>query len=434
MLPSLAVALLVAQGPQDPAPVTLGQLAAIARQRAEELRPKQAAALEPFLGDLTLRYEENRTFLDRRLPEIAALGDAIVPLLLENLQPKREGEAGARNVADNSRRVLEHLEPASFVDELLQLLASDSDTARHNAIVLLGQTRSRRAASALIEALDKVSGPLQLDTVRALLRLRAGDAAPKVAALLANGSQELRAAAAAFLAEHADPSVREPVLAALGDARDAAVVLDLVRYLEQATPKTARAALALAPLLLSEVLDRQQQARLARALGTIAPEGHAETLAVCRKILETDGDTGALGRAAMLTMRDLGDKDGIRILLDNLKDRINRERRSPEWYVRRGEAYVELESWPRAARDYEEAIKFSRSTNEQQMLYGRLALCEAGRERWSSVVRAWRDGNLSHAAIMRQAERYPPVRAALEQRTVQRYLDSLPRDADSNGR
>jgi tetratricopeptide (TPR) repeat protein len=207
-----------------------------------------------------------------------------------------------------------------------------------------------------------------------------------------------------------------------------------VRYLERAAPKSATAAAALLPLLAGDLLDRQQQGAVARALATIAPDGHAETIAACRKVLEGDGDTGTLGRACMLTMRDLGEKDGIRLLLDNLRDRINRERRSPEWFVRRGEAYVELEDWTRAARDYEEAIRHTRSTNEQQMLYGRLALCEAARERWSNVVRAWRDGNLSHAAILRQAERYPAIRSALEQRSVQRYLDSLPRESATNGR
>lgn len=427
----LATALAAQPTAQNPSPPddqrpTLEQLAKIARQRAEKQRPKQLAALEPFLSDLALDYSANEVHLRDRLAKVAELGDGIVPLLLENLKPKDEGDAVARNIAANSARVLAQLEPASFADELLQLARGDSSSARGHALSLLGRTESRAAATFLVAHLDEAKGQELLKTIEALTELKARDAAPKIASLLKSEDARVRVAASAFLATNPHPAALDAVVGAIVSERGADVVLACVRYLQQAASRNGAAADALAPLLRDDRLDRQRLVEVVRSLAGIAPEGHQPTLDACKRILDEEQDTGELGRACMLTMRDLGDKSGIRILFDNLRDRIKRLKDFDN-YMRRGEAYIDLEEWSRAARDFEEAIKEARSSSVRQTLYRRLALCEASRERWSNLVKAWKDGRVGRDAIMQDAEQYEAVRKALDQRRVQTHLESLPK-------
>ena len=53
------------------AQISVRDLPEIARARAERLRPKQLAALEPFWADLSLQYEGNQEFLDRRISALS---------------------------------------------------------------------------------------------------------------------------------------------------------------------------------------------------------------------------------------------------------------------------------------------------------------------------------------------------------------------------
>ena len=115
------------------AQVSLRDLPKVARARAERLRPKQVAALEPFWADLSLEYEGNQEFLDRRILEAADLGDSVVPMLLEKLRPAQDTDT-ARALAGNCRRVLARLDPASFVDALAELARGNHGIARSEAI------------------------------------------------------------------------------------------------------------------------------------------------------------------------------------------------------------------------------------------------------------------------------------------------------------
>ena len=130
------------------------------------------AALEPFWADLSLDYGNNREFLDRRVVEAARLGDSVVPLLLEKLQPVQSSEA-AQNLAGNCRRVLERLDPGSFVDALAELTRGSSSVARSEAIRLLGFARVPQAVAVLVDLADEaVTGDAE-EAASAIALLRA---------------------------------------------------------------------------------------------------------------------------------------------------------------------------------------------------------------------------------------------------------------------
>src|SRR5512134_2351089 len=103
---ALLLAVILVRLPSQSEPTTqpapngsqLERVLAIAKARAERQRPALEAALRPFLPDLSLSYAENRPFLDRRIAEIAALGEGIAPMLLEYLAPGDDSPA-TRNLA-----------------------------------------------------------------------------------------------------------------------------------------------------------------------------------------------------------------------------------------------------------------------------------------------------------------------------------------------
>ncbi|MDP6929529.1 MAG: hypothetical protein QF412_07500, partial [Planctomycetota bacterium] len=113
---------------------TLKQLAALARERAKRQRPIQLEKLQPYLRDLRLNYEDNKEFLNSRMDQIVALGDSLLPVLLDMLTPSEEGDPGARNTAANTALILLRLDPSSFVNSLLEIAAGDNYTATSYAI------------------------------------------------------------------------------------------------------------------------------------------------------------------------------------------------------------------------------------------------------------------------------------------------------------
>ena len=72
---------LTALGAQDP--IGLSGLPELARQRSVRQRPKQIEALKPFIVDLELDPRFNWRVIASTVDKVVALGDGIVPVLLE---------------------------------------------------------------------------------------------------------------------------------------------------------------------------------------------------------------------------------------------------------------------------------------------------------------------------------------------------------------
>jgi HEAT repeat protein len=411
---------------QPTGPVRLGELPALAKARAARQRPAQQAALQPFLQDLTLNYAENQEFLDRRLGEIVQLGDAIVPLLLEMLSPADDSQ-GARYLASNCAHVLRQMDPGAFVDALLEILEGRNHVARYHAIALLGYSKSRNAAHRLSQILPLLKDGLLVRAIDSLSVLGAPEATPSVIAVLQNQDRFVRRAALEFLAACQASEGIDAALQAMAAEKNPTLLPAYTAYFAAAAKGHAAAADALLPLLSGEQLDKEQVTALVQSLATIAPEGHAGTLQALRQILQQD-ETGALGRAAALTMRDLGDKKGLQVLFANLDTKVNRRKKDSLVWSQRGDAWFAIGKWAEATRDYEAAIENTKSPTLQSFLHTAIAKCEARRGRWPRAQQALKDAGLTYEAALKEIERDEPLRKGMDEKSFRKFVESLPRE------
>src|SRR5262245_24560115 len=231
LLPSLLPALLCS--PMLEAQIQLAGLPKLARDRAERSRPVQEKALEPFWADLALSYHENQPFLDPRIADAAALGDSVVPLLLEKLQPTQVSEK-ARNLASNCRRVLERLDPGSFTDALVELANGNNEVARSEAIRLLGFANTPQSVMVLSDLLDRTVGEEKSLVLRSLRLLKAAGPAAKIAPMLASSDRQVRADVLAYLVAARPSTVVDTVVQAMSAEKDNRLLPDYIAYFSAA--------------------------------------------------------------------------------------------------------------------------------------------------------------------------------------------------------
>ena len=348
------------------AQVKLADLPELARARAAARRPALEQALAPFLDDLGLEYSSNKTYLSERLDDVVALGGGIAPLLLERLTPPDDTKK-ALHRAENSRRVLERLDPASFETALVDLLDGESATARRSAIVLLAQAKTPGAARALGARVATLTPPEhRAMAVEAIAEIGDPASAAHVLPLLADTEETVRAAALDWVdraASDASP-VRDALLAGLKRERVPTLMPRFVRALATRAKNDTEVADALRPLLTDTRLSRQGLQTMLRGLGAIAPQGHEPSLKALTAIV--DRDSGPTGLSAATAMRDLGNRKGLETLYENLSKTIkdNRPKRRalrPSWSGDAGfrtaqqgcqrlrEGRPVLEIWPHAS-------------------------------------------------------------------------------------
>ncbi|MEZ5965889.1 MAG: hypothetical protein R3F56_18785 [Planctomycetota bacterium] len=424
-LATTIAALLLALPVAAQAGARLGDIPALARARNERLRPKMEASLKPYLADLAMDYglASNRAYLNRRLVEVAALGDSIVPLLLEKLQPA-EGTSDELNTAANAARVLEKLGPSGFVQPLIDLARSENAIARAHAIPLLGASGHVEAARFLENSLTGLPKSHQAAAVRALAMLGRRDAGAKVAELLDTTSMSLRGACLAFLDQLGGPAHKKAVLAALrNESQDDLFPLYLA-YLHHHVPEDADAAAVLLGLLDSGRLIPPRRTDVVRALATVAPKGHDAT---CAKLKATiaSGELSALGRACATTMMSLGDKTGRKELFDGLDADVRKSPRVPIVLANRGQAQFEFENWNDAIRDFKEALRLARSSNAKRefSLWIARAYVHQGQARRAAA--ALREGSVNRIEIEDAASHDPAFKDALAENSD---LKALMRD------
>jgi tetratricopeptide (TPR) repeat protein len=417
------------------AQVSLSDLPALARSRAERLRPAQEKALEPFWADLALDYmRDNAQYLDQRIAQVAALGDGVVPLLLEKLQPV--ANAGpARNLADNCRRVLERLDPGSFLDALVELARSSNEVARLEAIQLLGSSDSLRAVPVLASMLEQGRPAETTLLLEALARLRDPSVAAQIAPMLGSADRNIRGGVLAYLVAAAPPVAVPVALQALGNETDRSLLPGYVEYFAAVAHEDDAVAGALLPLLDRERLDWRDTRRLVQVLATVAPRNSDAVTRRLHAMLDT-GDTGALGLEAALTLRALGDKNGLKKVLGALNEQLKRPQRrnEPQLYEDRANLYFATEDWKDAADDYERVLELSQSPLLQRKIRQQLVRCEARRSRFDKVLKHLKDSGLGFDEIAALGREDAAVQEALARPSVRTWLQSLPRDRSGNGR
>ncbi|MCR9248387.1 MAG: hypothetical protein NXI31_25440 [bacterium] len=424
VLLSLAIALPATFGAPLLAQVKLTELANIARGRAERARPAAEKALAPFLTDLKLSYRANHQFLDKRIADAAELGDSVVPLLLEKLEPKQASEA-ARNLAGNCRRVLERLDPASFVDALAELLDSRYEVTRREAIRLLGYAVTPQAERLLVDRLGNSAGQDQLLVLGALRRHRSKAAAQQAVGLLGSTDRSLRTEVLDYLTAAEAGEVADTVVQALSNEQEDRLLTRYIQYFAAAVKRHDGAARALLGLL-GERVDWQDTRQIVRALATVAPEDHDPTKTRLHRLLE-DEKTSSLAVETAITLRAIGDRQGVTRLKRTLDDALRRPQRKREaaLYQQRASLLFAIGDYSDAADDYEKIIEYSGGVSLTRFAYVGLIRCEAHRRRWSQLTKAMRNSGMTVAELEALGLDDPVMQTALQHDRVKSALKKL---------
>jgi hypothetical protein len=408
--------------------ISIRELPALARARAERQRPALLAQLEPFLSDLRTDYQRNASILDGTIEKVAALGAPLVPILIDYLTPADPADNRARWLAANAARVLERLEPAEHLDTWLELLDGEHPLGRRAALRLIAAAGpDPRSEAALARTFPKLDATADLLTALAAAeRLETPVLAPLAARHLAAPEAELRAAVLEHLAHFGHTGARQEVVQALRRETDNALLGRYVALLQKIAARDEAVADALVPLIEGVRLDPEDLRSLVRALGTIAPAGHRETRRVLLELLER-GEVGSLGIEAALTLQAIDEKRGRKLLFDNLSERIRQRRGEAGAFADRGEALFAFGLYKDAIDDYENAVKYGRSDSRQAAYYLQIARCEAHRDSAARMVRALKLAGVSAATIRTEAAKDPVFAEVLQRDLAQRFLESIDR-------
>ena len=408
------------------AQMQLTSLPKLARDRAERSRPIQEKALEPFWADLVLPYHENQPFLDRRIGEAAALGDSVVPLLLEKLQPTQVSER-ARILASNCRRVLERLDPSSFTDALVELANGNNEVARSEAIRLLGFANTPQSVMLLSDLLDRTAGDEKRLVLRSLRLLKAAGPAAKIVPMLGSGDRQVRADVLDYLVMARPSAVVNEVVQAMGAEKDNRLLPDYVAYFFAAAREHDAAARALLPLLDRDRLDYQEKIRLAEALATIAPRAHDPTCRKMHEILDT-GDTTSLAVKAAVTLRTLGDRSGVSKLEHTLDAQILKRKKESMLYEQRANLFMAIDRHNDAIDDLNKIIEYTDGLAMTRRAYLGLIRCEAHRRKVDNLTKVMRASGMLVAEIEAIGLEDPAVQEMLQHDKVRKELQKLAKE------
>lgn len=407
------------------AQVSLRDLPKVARARAERLRPKQVAALEPFWADLSLEYEGNQEFLDRRILEAADLGDSVVPMLLEKLRPAQDTDT-ARALAGNCRRVLARLDPASFVDALAELARGNHGIARSEAIELLGHADTSEAVTVLAGLLDDGPTWQHVPVLRSLTRLAAPGPAPKAVKLLGGSDRNTRSKVLAYLKAAKAAAVAATVVQALAAEENDRLLPDYIDYFAACVRRDEAATNALLPLLNRDRIDWQDTLNLIQALADVAPAKHEPTMRALHGLIDNN-DTSSLAVAAAVSLRALGDRNGVTRLKRTLDDKLRRRKREATLYEQRARLLFAIDEFADAADDYEKIIDYAEGAAMTRRAYQGLLKSEARRRKIQNVVKHMKASGMSPDEFDRLAAQDAPFREAMEHDRVQAFLRQLRR-------
>lgn len=408
------------------AQISLRDVPELARQRAERLRPLQIAALEPFWADFALEYRTNTAVLNDAIIKASKLGDSVVPLLLEKLQPAQGGSA-SRNLASNSRRVLSYLDPGSFVDALAEMARGSHKIARTESIILLGFADVPQSSTVLTDLIDTASEANRLLIIRSLRRLRSPEAAPKIVALLGSTDRQLREDVLAYLIASKASSVVDTVVQALTTESDDRLLPSFIDYFATCCEQDVAATEALLPLLSRERIDWQDTRTLVAALATVAPKGHEKTIRKLHELIDGN-DTSSLAVQAAVTLRSLGDKQGITRLNRTLDDKIRRRKREAALYEQRASLLFAIDEFSDALSDYEKILNYSEGAAMTRRAYVGMLKCESRRKKIQNMVKHMKASGMTQEDFDSLAEQDEPFRTAMDHERTRSFLKQLAKD------
>ncbi len=408
--------------------VNLGQLTKLAKDRAAKLRPALEEKLKPYLEILSASYDDNWATINQKVTEIVSLGDSIIPLLLEKLEPRRESPR-SRNLAANCSRALALLQPASFVDSLIEIIQGENYTGIGLAISLLGKTANERAGEALTQLLDGLDVSHRRYAVRALTDLGHKGAVLKIAKGLPYSARADDRAAIRYLMTISAREVVPEVRRALGEVKRIPDIMRYIRLLGACAHNDAATAHQLLAYFDHEKLDVTSWTDIAKILAVVAPKGDEATIERLRMIVRNPSP-GTLELQAAITLRTLGNRDGPKTLEKTLHrlTQASRSRRDYLNWSNYGEFLLEFGEYKRAVQIFKEALKKTASLSIQSSIWIHIARAQARRKpvRAKEVRNALRDSQASYAKLMQEAADDPALAAAMLLPIVKTFMDSFP--------
>lgn len=424
--PLLAVVVSLMAATAVTAQVSLKDLPELARQRAERLRPRQIAALEPFWADFALDYRNNASVIDDSVDKAAKLGDSVVPLLLEKLQPAQGGSV-SRNLAANCGRVLRRMDPGSFVDALAEMARGKHPIGRTEAIKLLGYANVPQSATVLADLLDVVDESDRTMIIRSLRILGAPQAAPKIVKLLGANDRRLREDVLRYLVAARASSVADTVVQALtteGEDRNLPYYID---YFRACVKSHAGATTVLLPLLSRERIDWQDTKNLVIALATVAPKGDDTTIRKLAEFIDSS-EASALAVQAAVTMRALGDKTGISRLNRQLDDKIRKRKREAGLYEQRASLLFAIGEYSKAHNDFDKILEYSEGAAMTRRAYEGLLKCSARRKKIQTMIREMKASGMSPEEFQNLAAKDEVFKQAMTHDRTSAFMRQLIKD------
>ncbi len=405
--------------------VTLSELTELAKARAEELRPELEKKLEPFLEILSRSYKTDFVIIDEKIVEILKLGDTIIPLLLEKLEPKRESMKN-RNLASNCSLILRQMEPASFLDALIEIAEGENYTGIGLAIPLLGDTGSIRAGDTLTRLLDRLDSPHARSAMKALTKLGHKGAILKVAKGLPYKMTADERAAVSYLRTLRSAVVVPEVTRALKEVNRIPEIMRYVRLLGQCARNDAETAHELLPFFENKKLDSTYFEQIVEVLALVTPVGDKMTIDRLRKMLESQSP-GSLELRAAKTLKTLGDKTGPATLKRNLLKLTARSRKDYLNWSNLGDYCLEFGDYKRAVSSFTTAVRIAFSPSVDSMLYIQIARAQARRKplRYREVRNALRDSKADYKRLMAAAAEDPALAEAMKHPTVAKFMDAF---------
>ncbi len=329
----------------------------------DRLRPQVDSFVEA-LGALEPDSPTRKMLLDK----LAALGTEAVPLIVPYLSPSPPDDATARVRAAVVARALVDMPKGAALDDLLALARGDNAVARGHAIEVLGHASKEATivGPQLVALYRDPNAPadVRLAVIAALARLGGPDNLALIGSALQDAqSSSVVAAALVALAEGAHAQAAPDVVALLQSPSAPKYTREILRYFQSCRGAVDDGVVgALMRLAADARVGEKELVFLLGSIPDFAPGWKSEW----RDILEplvTSSDND-VKEAALICLACLGDRRSKSDVLTYYDQVVHENENWPKGYEQRADVLMRLREYADAAKDYEKAIKLSRSGPE----------------------------------------------------------------------
>jgi hypothetical protein len=221
--------------------------------------------------------------------------------------------------------------------------------------------------------------------------------------------------------------VVDTVVQALTTESDDRLLPSFIDYFATCCEQNVAATEALLPLLSRERIDWQDTRTLVAALATVAPKGHEKTIRKLHELIDGN-DTSSLAVQAAVTLRSLGDKQGITRLNRTLDDKIRRRKREAALYEQRASLLFAIDEFSDALNDYEKILTYSEGAAMSRRAYVGMLKCESRRKKIQNMVKHMKASGMTQEDFDSLAEQDEPFRTAMDHERTRTFLKQLAKD------